>query len=141
MVPAGRVLGDGGNMRKMQCRAVGRAIVARGLRQPYGVARRHLVEIGRQDIAPFCEFSLVPAVALQPLTGFEGGNSRLNPPYDLRNAGGVAELHVIQHVDPGLSDMGVTVDQPRGGGAAAQIDALGRSVGETGNFLIRADSP
>ena len=135
----GRILGGRGNLRKLERRRIGGAVVPGGVSQPHRIVCGDRIEIGGGDIAPFGELALVPAVAQQPFAGFQCRNSQPYAPHHLGDARDVAQIHVIQFPDSAVGDVRMAVDEPRRRGPAMQIDAAGGGAGEAQNLVVGAE--
>ena len=54
------------NVRQVKRHAIRYAVMAGGMNQPYGIVRRHAVEISSVNIAMPGEFAFIPSLPLNP---------------------------------------------------------------------------
>ena len=62
-----------------------------------------------------------------------------HPADGLRDRGHVAQAHVEELGDSTVGNVSMTVDEPRGGCTAVQIDAAGSWAGKPQDVVVRAD--
>jgi hypothetical protein len=121
----GRVGGAGVDLRQPQRCTVGHAVVPGGMHQPYGVVRCQAVQVRSVQIAQLRQLALVPAVAQQPFTGLHRRHLLLHQRANFGDAGGLAQVQMVELVHTAIGEVPVRIDQPGSGRLAMKVDDPG----------------